>query len=254
MGDRPGRFGFKRKGRNGLRKLRQAISGSEKSESLHLAYFASFLCVLCVEVLFLLGCTSAIELRRAELAQLAEWLPGRYDNVEQSTAGGAGAGRQESLAMVIVPVYAPALGERVFYSQEMAADDARRVLGQRLLAFEAAEEGIVQRVYLFEDPLRWRDGHRNPDLFKALVPHDVRPLGGCELIWKKEDERFRGANDPTHCRAVSRASGGSVSIDSRAELGPDGLAMSDRSYSPDGTLVQGREGDPFYRFLKRPLD
>lgn len=211
-------------------------------------------CVLCVEILLLVGCSGALELRRAELAQLAEWLPGRYDNVEQATAAGATAQRHESLAVVIVPVYAPALGERVFYSQEMAADDARRVLGQRLLAFEAAGQGIVQRVYLLEDPLRWRDGHSNPDLFKALVPDDVRPLGGCELIWKKDGERFRGANDPARCRAVSRAGGGSVSIESRAELGPGDLAMSDRAYGPDGALVQGRADDPFYRFRKRPLD
>lgn len=202
----------------------------------------------------MVACTSALELRRAELAQLAEWLPGRYDNVEQAQPAGQGALRHESIAMFIVPVYAPALGERVFYSQEMAAGDPRRVLGQRLLAFEAAEQGIVQRVYLFEDPLRWRDGHRNPDLFKALVLHDVRPLGGCGLIWKKDGERFRGVNDPARCRALSRAGGGSVSFESRAELGPDDIALSDRFPSPTGALVQGRAEDSFYRFRKRPPD
>jgi len=205
--------------------------------------------------LLLLGCSSTLELHRAGLAQLAEWLPGRYDNLEQAGADRtAGRAEHESLALVIVPVYAPALGERVFYSQEMAADDARRVLGQRLLAFDADEQGIVQRVYALEDPRRWRDGQLNPDLFKSLMPGDVRAQAGCELAWRRDGARFTGANERARCRAVARASGASVTIESRAELGPGELAMSERSYAPDGSLVQGRADDPYYRFRKRPPD
>jgi hypothetical protein len=215
------------------------------------AFFASLR--LCLILPLLAGWTSSMELRRAELAQLAEWLPGRYDNVDQSQADRVrGAAEHEALAVAIVPIYAPALGERVFYSQEMAAGDERRVLGQRILAFEATKKGVVMRVYALDEPARWRDGHLDPDLFKSLMPQDVKPLTGCDLAWKKDGERFTGANDRRRCRTVSRITGSMVNVDSRMELGPSELAMSDRSYAPDGRLVYGNPDEPFYRFAKRP--
>jgi hypothetical protein len=78
----------------------------------------------------------------------------------------------------------------------------------------------------------------------------VRPLAGCELVWKKEGERFTAANDPARCR-ISRAASGTVNLELRAELAPGELALSDRSFDASGRLVYGNSADPFYRFIKR---
>jgi hypothetical protein len=228
-----------------VRRLVRSVDGSRKA-------LAAVIAVIAVTALA--GCSSQTKLREAELSQLAEWLPGRYDNRDQAERdtkdGGAG---HEALAIVIVPIYAPALGKYAFYSQEMAADDSRRVTAQRVIAFDvAADKRIVQGMYALTEPVRWRDAHLNPDLFKGLIPHqDVRPLPGCELVWVKEGERFTAANDPARCRMPSRITGGTVNLEVRAELAQGELAMSDRSYDADGRLVYGNAAEPFYRFVKR---
>ncbi len=158
----------------------------------------------------LAGCTNDVKLRKAELLQLANILPGRYDNREQvpgdgrSPAGGA----QIALELNVVPIYAPFLSDHVFYLQESALGDARRVLSQRLLVFDVSGEArILQRVLGFAEPNRWRDGHLNTDLFKGLMGQDVgAAAGACSLEWTLGAQSFTGkAVAPGTCIGVSRA-------------------------------------------------
>ena len=60
-------------------------------------------------------------------------LAGSYDNLAQSRASPDHA----PLRLMIAPVQAPLVGEHVFYVQEMAADDPRRVLAQHLYVVES---------------------------------------------------------------------------------------------------------------------
>jgi hypothetical protein len=199
------------------------------------------------------GCSSQTKLLDSHLAQIAEWLPGRYDNLEQARRNAPGVRADEALALVIVPIYSQSLGDYAFYLHEMAADDPRRVLGQRVITFEHAGDRIVQATFTLAEPLRWRDAYLDPNLFKSLFPHqDLKPLTGCALVWKKEGDRFTAANDPSRCRMPSRVTGTTVNIEMRAELTADRLALSDRSYDEGGSLVAGnRDEEPFFRFVKR---
>jgi hypothetical protein len=163
------------------------------------------------------GCTNDAKLREAELRQLAVLLPGRYDNRAQVQAGNAGA--ELALELNVAPIYAPFLADHVFYVQESAFDDPRRVLSQRLFVFElGAGNKILQRVYGFAEPVRWRDGHQNTDLFKGLMGQDVGPLtGSCVLEWRLAGQAFDGrARLPGPCAGLSRA-----------ELTPAGLTVGD---------------------------
>jgi hypothetical protein len=207
-------------------------------------------------VLLLTGCAGASKAREAELAQIVSWLPGTYDNSAQVEADRQqGMQPHDALAVAIVPVYAPMLGENVFYSQEMAANDARRVMSQRLLSLMVSQDDrIVQSVWMLSDPLRWRDAHLNPDLFKSMQPNDVKNVPGCELLWQKEKdaERFTAAGSRSSCRSKARSpSGGTLFVETRLELAPDELALSDRFYDAQGKLVSGRADEPFYRFRRR---
>jgi len=199
------------------------------------------------------ACADQRKLREAELAELAQWLPGAYDNTAQNAEDlRSGRKEHEALAIVVTPIYAPFISEHVFYSQEMAADDPRRVLGQRVLAFRVDDDDrIVQSVMSLAEPARWRDGHLNPDLFKALMARDIGSAAGCDMYWKKEPTKFVAENDKSRCRITSRVTGGPVTVEARAELTPSELAMSDRSYDPSGKLVYGHSDEPFYRFRKR---
>src|SRR5262245_23895916 len=193
------------------------------------------------------GCASQSKLAEAQLTEFAQWLPGIYDNALQN-AEDARAGREQHVGLVlaIVPIYAPRLGDHAYYLQEMAAEDARRITAQRIIAFESAKDGaIIQTSYTFTDPRRWRDGYQNPDLFTSMVLDDVTRVAGCEMRWSREGARFIGNNDPRLCRVSSRGSAELVQLNSRAELAVDEFATADQAYDSSGRLVQGRAGDPF---------
>ena len=199
---------------------------------------------------FLSACASQAKQAEADLSTLAEWLPGRYDNVEQL----GGDSMRQAVVLRVVPFYAAPIGKAAFYVHETAADDPRRVLSQRIIAFDldAKRERIVQAIFTLTEPGRWRDAHENPDLFTGLIPHeDLRPMQGCELVWKRETDRFVGANDPARCRSTSRATGASVKLEMRAELTPDELALGERPYDSAGRLVEGDAGETLQRYTKR---
>jgi hypothetical protein len=188
------------------------------------------------------ACSTQLKKAQSELLELSDMLPGRYQTTAQSNDG-------QALRLDVVRVDIPLQSDFVFYVQESAADDPRRITQQRLLTFEAMKDGsIVERVYSFTEPGRWRNGHLNAGLFTGLMFKDTMPLAGCELVWKKDGEKFVGANNRDTCRVTTPALG-SVKVDMRQELSANELAMAELSYS--GTkLVQGDEAEPFHRFQR----
>src|SRR5213082_149864 len=174
----------------------------------------------------LLGaCADESKLRESEMIQLLALLPGRYDNSEQA-ASDAGRGARpphDLIALIIVKVYTPRLGHHLFYAQEMAADDPRRVMSQRLFSFKVDEKrGILETVYTFAEPLRWRDGQEHPELFTGVVVEDVQSAPGCELAWKKTGEQFTASYDPKLCHNT----GGAAPGESVAEFTADSLLLA----------------------------
>jgi hypothetical protein len=172
----------------------------------------------------LAACADQTKLRESELTQLLGWLPGRYDNTAQADSD-AQRGVQpphDRIALIIVKVYTPRLGHHVFYVQEMAADDPRRVMSERMFGFKVDEKrGILESVYTFAEPLRWRDGQRNIELFTSVVVEDVQSVPGCELVWRKAGEQFIASYDPKLCH-----NSGGPAPESAAELTSDSLTLA----------------------------
>ena len=190
----------------------------------------------------------------AELMQLLELYQGRYTNVAQ-VEDDTQAGREPHAAVEvnIVRAYAPRISDYTFYVQESAADDPRRIFMQRIVSFQFVKgRGIVQTLSSFVEPTRWRDAHRNQDLFKAMTGQDLAPMAGCEVVWKKKDDgSFEGANDQAACRVSSEAAGAMVRVKMRAEVSVDELALLEQSLDAAGRPLQPETGDPFYRFRRR---
>jgi hypothetical protein len=204
-------------------------------------------------VVLLAACASQSKRHDAELAQLLEWYPGHYSSVAQAQED-VEAGREphEALELNIVRVYAPRIGDYVFYVQETASYDPQQIVSQRLASFEVVKDrGIVQSLWSLTEPKRWRHAHRDPDFFKGMMPQDFAPLAGCDLLWTKEEGRFVGANDLKTCRATSPKTGGTVRMELRAQLTPDELVLTNQSYDVAGRLVQGHAAEPAYRFRRR---
>jgi hypothetical protein len=183
------------------------------------------------------------------LDQLATLLGGSYDNLAQSRADA----EHPPLRLMIVPVQAPLIGDHVFYVQEMAADDLRRVLAQRLYVLNVIprKEQAVLTQLDFKEPLRWRDGQNNRDLFRSMLVQDLRARPGCDLLWQRDGAGFKAALMGSACRASSRATGETVRVEQRAQLGGETLNLFEQHRDAAGVIVYGAAADPWYRYVRR---
>ena len=160
-------------------------------------------------LLILLACTDQTKVHETELVELLAVLPGHYDNTAQveTDARNHLSPAHDAVALTITHVYTPRLGHHVYYAQESAADDPRRVFSEKMYSFTVDEKrGIVETMYEFVEPLRWRDGQMNKDLFTSVTTDDVQPEA-CQLLWKKKDAGFVATHDPKAC---PDAGGGAV--------------------------------------------
>ena len=152
-------------------------------------------------LLLLGGCTDQTKVHQGELTSLLAILPGHYDNTAQAEADVRNGVHpaHEAVALTITHVYTPRLGHYVYYAQETAADNPLRVLSEKMYGFQVDEKrGVVETLYEFVEPLRWRDGQQNKDLFTSVTIEDVQPEG-CQLLWKRKDEHFVASHDPKVC-------------------------------------------------------
>jgi hypothetical protein len=174
-----------------------------------------------VALLLIAACTDQTKVHEGELTQLLATLPGHYDNSAQAEQDARTGVRpaHDAVALTITHVYTPRLGHYVYYVQETAADDPRRVFSERMWSFQVDEKrGIVETLYEFVEPQRWRDGQLNKDLFTSIVIEDVQ-AEGCLLIWKKKDDGFVATHDPKACpdpggaaKSQAELSGGVLTI------------------------------------------
>jgi hypothetical protein len=203
--------------------------------------------------LTLTGCASTEEKPDVTMQELVLMFPGHYDNSAQVEADIAHGVQppHDALTLDIIPIEAIMIGENAFYVQESITGDPKRVVGQKVVMFGVVKKDIVQTDYALNDPLRWRNGQLNPDLFKAMMVQDVHSTKGCSLRWKRSEGHFVGANEPKTCHGRAGGAGGIAQIQSRAELGPAEYATAMLAFDKPGHLAQGRQDEPFYRFRKQ---
>lgn len=199
--------------------------------------------------LVLAGCAADLKKAQVTVAEIADLLPGHYTNAAQIEADAkAGRAKREAKSIDIVRLSLPLLSSYAFYAQEVSLDEMGRILSQRLFTFEAVKDGtVVERLYTFAQAARWRDGQNNPSVFTGMMFKDTNAMAGCDLLWKKEGDKFVAANSRETCR-VSSASLGTLRTEMKIELSGDSLAMSELGYTAGGKLLQGNADDPFLRF------
>ena len=126
---------------------------------------------LAAALAMLAGCADQEKLREAELTQLLVTLPGTYDNGAQADRDAQSGTRpaHERITLVVTRVYVPRLGHHVQVLQETATNDPLRVMSERMSSFAVDEKrGIVQTLYTFVDPVRWREGLQTPEMFTGV--------------------------------------------------------------------------------------
>ncbi|MEO6185749.1 MAG: CpcT/CpeT family chromophore lyase [Steroidobacteraceae bacterium] len=216
--------------------------------------------VLAALALLQVGCAPQPKRDEVMVNELVVTLAGSYDNIAQSRS----SSEHPALRLMVAPVQAPAVGDHVFYVQEMAADDPRRVLTQRVYVLNGVpgrEQAILTQLDLNE-PLRWRDGHLHREVFRSLLTQDMRARPGCDLLWtrkpvdnpaSKDKPAFAGfvATTGSTCRTAARSTGETMKVEQRMELNADGLAVFEQQRDAAGVLAYGDLTDPFFRYARR---
>jgi hypothetical protein len=140
------------------------------------------------------------------------WFGGVWDNQEQvwfETEGRAqvpAAERHARIHAVHRRVDLPAFGRYVFYVEEYRDDDASRVSGQRLVAFESARgRGVLMRVGTFADPAAVRGAQDEPAKLAGLRADEVRWAPGCDVYWRAEADQYAGEQRGTACESGAGA-------------------------------------------------
>jgi CpeT/CpcT family (DUF1001) len=204
--------------------------------------------IILASLLLLSACAAQPKRDEVMLGELSALLGGSYDNIAQSR----NSPEHAALRLMVVPVRAPLVGDHVFYVQEIAADDPRRVLSQRVFVLNSVpgqEQAVLTQLDVNE-PTRWRDGHLNRDLFRSLLVQDLRARAGCDLLWVRDGQGFK-ADGGSACRTASRVTGESLRVEQHMRLDADGLELREQQRDAAGQLVLGAEQDPSYRFARR---
>ena len=228
---------------------------------------------VCVSGLSGCAATRRAHDNEADLARISRWLPGTYDNSQQVKSDLARGIRpaHDAVELAVVVVDSIAVGRSAFYVQETAADDPMRVFSQRVITFSLGpKDDIVQTVNTLTDPLRWRNGQREPEVFESMTPRDFKAASGCEITWKREEKdtdkdkklskeealkaaehaTFTGTNDSKHCEMTSSAMMGLVNMELRGKITSNEIDLAELQYDQDGNLIPGGVADPVYRFRR----
>lgn len=192
----------------------------------------------CVALLALGGCAGggakgkAAKLTDNDLLLMLTILPGRYDNTAQAELDVRNNThpQHEAVVLIITHVYTPRVGHYVYDVQESAADNPNRLLAHKMWSFELNDKHvIVQTLYEFSEPSRWRDGYLNKDLFTSVQLEDLQ-LEACKLDWdKKGGAAFAAVHDPKICPAA-----GGAAAAPEMELSADALAVGDYKFVRKG--------------------
>lgn len=200
---------------------------------------------------FVVSALAAVSAWSAEIDELALLLAGTFD----SRLTDASQPAQPRFVDRRIRLDLPTLGQHVFY-QQINQNEKLDVYRQRILILEVsdASDQIEQRSYALKDAQRFIDA--NAVAFTTLGAGDLHEFmaDGCEQIWTKTSDGFRGYVSPATCQIVSKRTGKLRSIESESRLTRTTLALVERGFDtetgeqlfgtpPGESLLLGRRRD-----------
>jgi CpeT/CpcT family (DUF1001) len=182
----------------------------------------------------------------AELALLAEWFEGEFDNFQQVYKEKEDKATEvhEHIHSIFRRVQLPAFGSHVFYVLQYLDGDSSKIYRQRIYAFaENKKESAIQLdIYSFAVDSLYYYAHLNAEKLAGLTPQQMTRTDGCEVFWKKDGEQFIGYMKEKTCNFVSKRSGKRIFITDSLQLTRDELWIRDEAADENGNYVFGHKG------------
>ncbi len=141
-----------------------------------------------------------------DLAEFLQMLEGRFDNEQQvffdADLKTPAEVRTPRIHAVFRKVTLPALGEFVYVFAQFDGATMRRLEESiALFSIDAAEAAIKQLTYRPRSAGRFDNAARDPSVLAGVGLADVETTPGCEILWKRDGEQFRGAMKAGACPA-----------------------------------------------------
>jgi hypothetical protein len=180
------------------------------------------------------------------LVIMAELLPGIYDNINQNYFDVRrklpDADRHPRINTTITRVTAPAFGEHVFLWVNRSSTAAGEQVSYRIATLEAGpgSDDVTMKHYL-----RMQGSISDTEL-ATLKPADLRRTDGCDYVFRRRADHFRGVQGSKACRFDWE--GQAVYTDNEIQLSPTSLWFIDHKFvARTGRRITGvASGEPFW--------
>jgi hypothetical protein len=136
---------------------------------------------------------------------------GIHDSNEQVVVSGNTAiaawpqSSERRVRAVVEPVALPWLGSHVLYLEEFLHDDPDNLRRQVLVKLEPADppaRGVRARLYTFVRPRASIHLNLRPNRLASLISDDIATASGCDLVFVREGDQFRGGTVGRRCLDV----------------------------------------------------
>jgi hypothetical protein len=164
----------------------------------------------------------------ADVEALEQLWSGIRDTSEQVVVSAEGGispwpdGADRRVRTVVSPVDLPWLGSHVLYLEEFLhdePDDLRRQLLVKLEPLEPPVRGVRAQLFTFVSPRRWTHFNHRPNLLASLRASDIVTSSGCDLVFMRGGDQFRGGTVGRRC--VDVRSGRTRYLDYELVIGVD---------------------------------
>lgn len=180
------------------------------------------------------------------LLVMAELLPGHYDNVNQNYFDQRrklpDADRHARVSTTITRITAPAFGPYAFLwvNRTQGSDGEHVSYRIATLAANGGADDVVMRHYLR------MEGEIRSDELASLKPADLTRTEGCDYLFKRRADQFRGVQAPQACRF--KWEGQDVRTDNTIELSESSLWFVDHKFVVrSGKRISGvASGEPYW--------
>lgn len=183
-------------------------------------------------------------LAERNLRIMAELLPGTYDNANQAYFDQRrklpDADRHLRIRTVIERIEAPAFGAHAYLWVNRTTVDGQESASWRIATLEAVGDDVVMRHYF--GPA----GAVPRERLASLRPAELRRTEGCDYLFRRRADQFRGAQALQACRFDWE--GRPVYTDNTIELAASSLWFVDHKYViATGERITGvASGEPFW--------
>ena len=170
----------------------------------------------------------------ADVDSLEKLWSGVRDSTEQTVVNtnrgviGWTEGLDHRVRTIVAPVKLPWLGEHVLYLEEFLQDEPDEVRRQILLQIEPQgppEAAVRAHLFTFVEPARWAHLDRRARLTEKLRQEDVVLVSGCDLVFRREGDQFRGGTVGRGCREARKGAAAAVGaaryVDYQLVIGTD---------------------------------